>query len=379
MGIIEGLRASDVARSAGDFTGALRVIDTTLATAGDDTALRLARVHLLRECGRLQESLAEVDDLLKKRPFLAEAHLASGFLRLLSGDWSQGWAQREWRWHRPEYRRSMPPSLPVWDGSDSPKLRLRVIHEQGLGDALQFSRFFREIRQRVGSLEVETPPALMGLMTHAFPEIDSLVVPGAPTTADAWIGLMSLPERLQVTPATIPHASGYLRLPTPALPESPIKLLEPVPDRPRRLQIGLAPAGNPNHANDRFRTPPTEVFSALCHSVDADWWWVQPEVPDRLLNTLPVQAPPWPLNDFTDTARWMAVLDLVISVDTSAAHLAGALGRPTWILLPFAPDWRWGAAGTTTPWYDAARLYRQARPLDWDSALQSLITDLQSL
>lgn len=364
-----------VLRNAGRMEEALALVDGALEVAGDLPPLLVARITLLRELGRWDAALQTSARLLDLHPHLAEAHLAEGFIRLLIGDWPRGWACREWRWQQPAYRRLIPKDLPVWDGSRRPGCRLRVVHEQGLGDFLQFSRYFPAVQERVGSLVVETPPPLLGLMRHSFPAI-GFAPAGTGPAADAWVGLMSLPERLQASPVSIPHPDGYLMPPEPAPPGAGRAGTASEPTS-RYLRVGLAPTGNPRHFNDRFRS----LFHGACVGLagvkGVTWYRIQPESAPQC--GLPLEDPPFPLENMAATAHWMRSLDLVISVDTSVAHLAGALGCPVWILLPYAPDWRWGQVGDRTPWYASARLFRQIRPADWSSVMESLREGLEGI
>jgi hypothetical protein len=181
---------------------------------------------------------------------------------------------------------------------------------------------------------------------------------------------MSLPDRLQwIPPETTP--APYLQI-QPS--DSSTR-----PERPGPIRrIGWVSTGNPNHFNDRNRSLNAEALAEFRLPASVTAYRVQPEA--RLSDAMPfaVHAPEIALNDFYDTARWLEALDLIITVDTSVAHLAGALGIPVWILLPYAPDWRWGTEGETTRWYRSARLIRQPRPNDWRSALEQVQRGLES-
>ena len=369
----DSLRDSDLARSRGDFDEALRLLDRAVEAMGEEPALLLARVTVLRESGDHSAALTAATHLLRRHPLMAEGHLAEGFIRLLIGDWRGGWTHREWRWNRPEYRRLAPTDIPVWDGTPNPDCRLRVVHEQGLGDFIQFLRYLPTTLDRVGSLVVETPAPLLRIAATSYPDID-FVPEGSKPRADVWVGMLSLPERLGAASDSIPDPAGYLST-TSASPRTPRN--RQASPRGRLLRIGVAPSGNPKHPNDRLRTPSPEIFQPLAAIDGVDWCRIQPHDPGRPEISPSLQEPPWPLTDFSETARLMESLDLVLSVDTSVAHLAGALGLETWILLPFAPDWRWGASGDTTPWYRTARLYRQPRPADWHSVLDRVVLDLR--
>ena len=188
--------------------------------------------------------------------------------------------------------------------------------------------------------------------------------------ADTRINLMSLSDRLQWIP---PKKS----------PPTYLHVAPPLPSRQRHQKafirkIGWVSAGNPEHFNDRNCSLGPESFGQFRLPASIQAFRVQPDA--RMADELPfaLHAPEIELNDFSDTARWLETLDLVVTVDTSVAHLAGGLGIPVWILLPYAPDWRWGTDGETTRWYGSAQLFRQPRPNDWLSVLQSVQESLET-
>ena len=361
--------AAEQAVAAGHFDQGLALLDQTESLAGLLTQLGLTRVNTLRQARRWPEATTSCRALLGHHPNNAEAHLALGFIHLLQGQWLEGWREREWRWQHPGFRSLIPAQIPIWDGSHQPRTRLWVRCEQGFGDFLQFCRLLPLAAARVGSVVVTVPPSLLRLAQSSLAPID--VVPqGATPKADAWVSLMSLPDRLQwIPPETTP--APYLQI-QPS--DSSTR-----PERPGPIRrIGWVSAGNTDHFNDRHRSLNTEALAEFRLPASVTAYRVQPEA--RLSDALPftLHAPEIALNDFYDTARWLEALDLIITVDTSVAHLAGALGIPVWILLPYAPDWRWGTEGETTRWYRSARLIRQPRPNDWPSALEQVQRGLES-
>ncbi len=355
--------------SAGHFDQGLALLDQAESLAGPLPQLGLTRVNTLRQARRWPEATTCCRALLEHHPNSAEAHLALGFIHLLQSQWLEGWREREWRWQHPGFRSLIPAQIPIWDGSHQPRTRLWVRCEQGYGDFLQFCRLLPLAAARVRSVVVTVPPSLLRLAQSSLAPID--VAPeGATPEADAWVSLMSLPDRLQ----WIPPETG----PFPYLQPHPAAA-SPRPERSGPIQrIGWVSTGNPNHFNDRNRSLNAEALAEFRLPASVTAYRVQPET--RLSDALPfaLHAPGITLNDFYDTARWLEALDLIITVDTSVAHLAGALGIPVWILLPFAPDWRWGTEGETTRWYRSARLIRQPRPNDWRSALEQVQRGLES-
>ena len=354
---------SNLAKARGDLDRAIVCIEEAITLAGELQPLLLNRAGLLRESRQFASALQTLDRLLGLYPYSVDGHLAEGFIRMLMGDWDRGWRKREWRWNHPHFRKLMPPQLPVWDGSSAFQSRLWVVLEQGFGDFIQFSRLLPEIRNRVGEVIVRVPKALMSMARCSFPQIKWVEESEVPI-ADCWVGLMSLPERLRLQPDQVTGADGYLKIPFD-------RLQNEAPSH-GDLRIGLVHAGNSGHANDRFRSMSVEALSGLAEIPGVRWCQVQPEVRDANRLPMKLESPPFPLKDFAATALWIQSLDLVLSVDTSVAHLAGALGIPVWILLPYAPDWRWGVHGVESIWYRSARLFRQPRPLDWAAVLQDV-------
>jgi hypothetical protein len=314
--------------------------------------------------GRLAEAITVLEAAIQASPNNVHAHWNLAAALLLASDLPRGFAEYEWRKRHDQFRRDfIELPGPIWNGSDPRGRRILIRAEQGLGDAVQFARYLMAMLQRGGTPLLACEPSLVPLLKSlACGEVVSKYDPLP--RYDAWIDQMSLPHVLCTTLDTIPCPSGYLRADR-TLTEAHRASLPP------SRCIGLAWAGNPMHRNDRRRTPPGEAFAPLaavpgCHVISL--------VPDR---TLPgVALPRRRLTDYAETAALIAALDLVITVDTSIAHVAGALRHPAWVLLPYAPDWRWLLQRNDTPWYDSIRLFRQPSPGDWHSVIASVIAAL---
>jgi hypothetical protein len=355
--------------SQGHFESALSLLDQTEALAGPLPRLLLTRVNTLRQARHWSEALLRARELSATHPNSTEAHLALGFIYLLQGLWLDGWREREWRWQQPGFRNLIPAGIPIWDGTSQPDARLWIRCEQGYGDFLQFCRLLPNAAARVGSVVVTVPACLQRLAQASFPKIEFQLETNSPT-ADTWISLMSLPDRLQWTPpdtAPPPYfRTNHTGSACPRDAGGPIR------------RIGWVSAGNPDHFNDHNRSLSPECLRGFRLPPSIQAFRVQPDA--RFTDGVPFELlpPEIKLTDFSDTARWLETLDLVITVDTSVAHLAGGMGIPVWILLPYAPDWRWGTDGETTRWYRSARLIRQPRPNDWQSALEQVQRGLES-
>jgi Flp pilus assembly protein TadD len=317
--------------------------------------------NALQAAGRPEEALAIQDRALALDPMQPDVRYNRALVLLLLGR-AEGWAEHENRWDAPGFtspRRGL--AAPRWDGRRRPEATLLVHWEQGFGDTLQFVRYLAAARARVGRLVLEVQAPLRRLL-EGIPGADAVVAAGeALPPHDLHLPLLSLPALLGPGAALAP----------PYLAASPRR---PPGGRPR---IGLVWAGNPLHGNDRNRSLPLAALGVLRGLPGLAW--VSLQHGPRAAEVTGAEAPIAPGADFADTAAVVAGLDLVVAVDTAVAHLAGALGVPARLLLPFAPDWRWGPAGDTTPWYPAMRLLRQRAPGDWSAPLAELRAELERI
>ena len=334
------------------------------------------RGNTLLALGRHREALADYVHAQQLRPDLPDPHFNEALVRLTLGEFESGWRKHEWRWSLPFWRpRLRGFTQPAWLGESDPRDRVLLLHaEQGFGDTLQFCRYVPLVAATGARVVLEVQPALRTLLAQ-LPGVGTLVARGDTLPAfDLHCPLLSLPLAMGTRVFTIP----------PPLPR-----LQADPERtaawdarlgPRRgLRVGVAWQGNTGHDNDRNRSIPLERFAALlsplagASDAPVEFISLHPQVPPRdrpMLPALPALRDVGDgLNDFADTAALVAHLDLVIAVDTSVAHLAAAMGRPTWILLPHPADWRWMLDRDDSPWYPGVRLFRQAHAGDWDAVL----------
>ncbi|MBF0418681.1 MAG: glycosyltransferase family protein [Magnetococcales bacterium] len=363
-------RRGELAQAADCFTHALKA-------KPDYPDAWANRGCLSVELGELPRAMAHFEHALKLAPNLAEAHLALGMALLLIGNFTEGWRHHEWRWRRNGIV-GHGRQEPLWDGKALHGNAVLLHCEQGMGDSIQFVRFARHVKERGGTVVLRCPKPLERLFTGVS-GVDRLVtredqIP--PCTCQA--PLMSLPHILGTTLETIPTTIPYL-FPTP--PSWPIH--QNILARSQPLRVGLVWRGSAGFQDDQKRSMDPLFLQPLLSLTGI--WWIGLQVaarPGDLDVFSPcdhfIDASPW-LTDFAETAAIINTLDLVIAVDTAVLHLAGALGRPTWALLPFTPDWRWLLHREESPWYPSMRLFRQKRHGDWSEVVERVAAALRLL
>ncbi|MBW4475106.1 MAG: tetratricopeptide repeat protein [Stenomitos rutilans HA7619-LM2] len=327
---------------------------------------------LLRRLGRLEEAIAHYRNAIQLAPDSAGAHKNLGHALLLTGDLPQGFQEYEWRWRQPGWAaRSY--SQPLWNGSPLDGKTILLHAEQGLGDTIQFIRYAPLVKQLGARVIVECQSELLTLLESAT-DIDQLLAQGAPVPAfDVHAPLLSLPHLLGTTLETIPAHIPYLQPPQTLLSPLPSPL-SPLPS----LKVGIVWTGNPDHKNNRYRSFAINQFLAVCQLPEVSFYSLQKGADADLqtLSTVSIQDVGQHLHDFNDTAAAIAQLDLVITMDTAVAHLAGALGKPVWLLLSFAPDWRWLLEREDSPWYPTMRLFRQRQRGHWQGVFEQVAAAL---
>jgi len=356
------------------------------AVAAYDRALSLAPNHVkalnnrgfaLQSLNRHDEALASCSRALELQKDFADAHFNQAISLLTIGDFRRGFEKYEWRWQRtgmPAKRSRY--GRPLWLGEYPLQGRTILLHaEQGLGDTIQFVRYVALVAKMGTKAVLEVQPELKVLMER-IEGVAAVVARGEPLPPfDVRCPLGSLPLAFKTEPATIPSAGSYL-----AANDAHIGKWRPRLEALGRPHVAIAWSGNPEHMNDRNRSIPLSRLAPLWSAEPARFFAVQREMRSgdaELLAREPrVMQIGTELDDFADTAAVFALVDLVITVDTSVAHLAGAMGRPVWILVPFSPDWRWTLSGERSRWYPSARLFRQPSLGDWDSVIERLRGEL---
>jgi tetratricopeptide (TPR) repeat protein len=294
---------------------------------------------------------------------------------LLLGQAEEGWQRYEIRRRMPSADSARRPELKRWEaGQDIAGKRVLLMAEQGVGDAIQYLRLAPLLARRAARVIVEVPPVLRE-MVGGIPGVSAVIVPDDPAPGcDLLCPMMSLSLLLGYDPVRLPLPVPYLAVPAARRPVWRAWLGEG-----QGFRIGLSISGDPRHGRDRLRSIPLGCFAPLFAREDCVFVLLNPEL--RATDNAPVglRLPGAALGDFADTGALMGELDLIIAADTGVAHLAGALGRPVWTLLPFAPDFRWRLHGTETPWYPTMTLYRQTRIGDWDTIIATVARDLDAL
>ena len=335
----------------------------------------------LKENARFQEALIALRQAQLQPAGHVKAALHEAMVELLTGDFAHGWAHYESRWAQPDCKEKREFSMPQWLGEPLAGKRLFVHAEQGFGDTLQFVRFVPQLTQLGAQVSLMVQPELTSLAARIAPEAEHLASGAALPEVDYHCPLLSLPHALATRVETIPAAGAYLAA-LPELRDAWAKRLQKEFGKTRRYRVGLVWAGRPTHGNDANRSLSLSLLQPLLDLPGIEWVGLQKGPAAAQAEAFePVLSLGPRLESFEDTAAVLTELDELVSVDTAVAHLAGALGRPVRLLLPFIPDWRWlwGPAPTaqdTTPWYPDMRLYRQRARGDWADPIRRLAGDL---
>jgi tetratricopeptide (TPR) repeat protein len=332
---------------------------------------------------RLDAAIVQGEAAIALAPLDSEAHINLGMSYLMSGDFARGWPLFEWRLHGTQNRDKYPyrDLVKRWSGESLGDGKLLVSRDQGVGDFILFSRLFPMVKARGLQLFVECPPEIAPLY-RGFPGVDRLLlgtsdVRRAPHI-DAQIPLGSLPLVLKIDTATIPSAVPYLR----ADIAQTLSFRERFAALGIGRKVGIVWAGSPKHGSDRYRSCNLSAFAALAGVPNVRWISLQKGPAQSQLELAPfgmnILDLSYELTDYSATAAAISALDLVITVDTSVAHLAGALGKAVWTLLGFETFWLWQTNVSTTPWYPTMRLFRQPAPNAWDALFSNVRTALST-
>jgi hypothetical protein len=385
---------------AGRTDKACIALNMALQIDPDNNAARLNFAETLRQVGKFEEADAEYEHVLRLNENDPGAHFSRGMIALSLGEYARGWADYEWRFQVPDFpSRPLKSIFPGWQGEALDDKAIVLSMEQGMGDAIMGIRYARVIKAKWPTATVwfYGHVLLQDLMLGAgvdgvFYEADEggrMIRDGEPFEYHYHIPILSLPHRFGTTLATVPAEVPYIvaREDWPEVPSiTPWKKIRGMmrPDTGRR-QIGLVWAGSRHHGRDKWRSLEPELFQPIidahpeCQFYSLQLGPREKEV-SRLRGVLDLAPAIHAAGDsWAATAQAVRQLDAVVCCDTAVAHLAGALGVPVFVAIPFSPDFRWGLSGETTPWYPTMRLFRQPTADDWSPVIQRINGELRTL
>ena len=367
-------------RKQGRLAEALRMAQDAVALSPAQAVyhLNLARIQL--DLDDEEAAQAAVFEALARDRDHVESHLVLGEMLLRRGEMRAGWRELEWLDRTNTWFRALPKmTIPKWSGMRLARGRLLVIADQGFGDVIQYSRFIPAAADLCHEVIVICDPALVGLLARVRGVTTCVSQWEALPPLTAWTRLSRLPWLFGTDQHTIPAPDGHVTA-DPVRVDAWRKRISGWANR-KALRIGLAWAGNPKHANDHRRSIPLAALAPLLATPEACFVALQRMIPERdqafmdtASNLLDISAD---LTDFGETAAAIARLDLIITVDSAVAHLAGALGKEAWVLLPEPSDWRWMRRRTDTPWYPSLRLFRQPASGEWLPVIRAVTGELK--
>ncbi len=367
----------------GKFREATETFEKSLELMPDNESVHRNLGAVLIRQGKLAEGTEYSNSALRLNPRSAEAHRNRAIVWLLTGNFAAGWDEYEWRFYCSDHAPSRHPQ-PMWDGNPFPGRTLLLFAEQGLGDTIHFLRYAEMARRRGGRVVVECQAALLPLLSE-YRGADQLIARGQPLPPfDLQLPLMSAPRVFQTDETSIPAPIPYLTARAELQAQWRDRLAKQIPSD--RLRVGLVWQGSRDHHADRQRSIPLAEFLPLADPSIQLISLQKGEGTSRmgsLAGQLSLLDFGGMLDEthgpFLDTAAILANIDLLITIDTSVAHLAGAMGIPTWVLLSHAPDWRWLLDREDSPWYPSIRLFRQDSGGEWKTVLTRVASELKKM
>ncbi len=363
-------------RLRGDLDEAIESYTKALQIKPDFTAAMNNLGTALRDQGKLDEAIIWYRQAIALNPHFADAHWNLSFALLLAGQYAEGWQEYEWIWKLNKTAYRLP--HPVWDGRNIQGQRILLYAEQGFGDVIQFVRYAPMVADKGAEVIIGCQRELKPLM-KSVAGVRSVAAFGESVRQfDVQCPLPSLPRLFNTTLDCIPRRVPYMHADVCTVESWRHRLsLDNA-----KLNVGLAWAGSPGHLNDRNRSCPLRLFLPLAGIDGIRLVSLQKEIYEKwtadTLADFGLIDHTRDIDDFSDTAAIIMNLDLVITVDTAVAHLAGALGKTVWTLLPFAPDWRWMLDRDDSPWYPTMRLFRQHSPGNWESVISKVDAELKN-
>jgi tetratricopeptide (TPR) repeat protein len=364
-----------LAGGAEEVGEALQGFERHVGLHPQDAEAQLQLGHLYQQVDRHEESLSAYERAVALEPDRPDFHFARAQALLFLGRYEEGWQEYDWRWRMPSLNEAMLRfSEPRWDGRKLEQGTVLLHGESAFGDAIQFVRYATLAAERCAKVIVQCPPALQALIA-GVPGVAQAVPEGEPLPPfDAHLPLIACPLLFGTTLATVPWRGPYFHADAARAAHWRERVAQAAP---RRRKVGVLWTGNANNPNNRQRSFEARQLALLAPAGhDVSFFSLQKGAPPPQAGDLPPEMHfvdlTAELRDFSDTAALLAQLDLVIAVDTSVAHLAGALGRPTWLLLPHSAEWRWLADGADCPWYPTMRLFRLETERDWEGGLRKV-------
>jgi len=332
--------------------------------------------------GRNNEALEAYRTVVEAQPASAMAHVSYGMALLFAGQYLEGWQHYSWRWKAPPpSEQPRPYPQPIWRGQEVNGKRVLLYAEQGFGDTINFVRYAPLVAQRGAKVIVQCPPALVKLLART-PGVESVISENDPLPPfDFHASMMDLPMVFGTTLQTIPAQVPYLKCDPAKVERWTTRLAADEPQGRPAMRIGLCWSGNPRRNQNRIRSIPLETLGPL-GALGPHMRFISLQKGFSTRNT---SVSHWltdyddQLTDFDETAALMMNLDLILTVDTAIAHLAGALARPTWTMLCLGPDWRYMAGRADIPWYPTMKLIRQTRWNDWTPVVEQIVQMLKAV
>jgi tetratricopeptide (TPR) repeat protein len=329
----------------------------------------------LNELNRYEEALASYDKSISLKPDSADAFWGQALSQLVTGNFESGWKSYEYRWKRTKADPIRHQQFPLLTSlSDIPGKSVLVWGEQGYGDTIQFSRFIEKLIELKADVIFEVQEPLKDLIQNSFLRPKIISQTESTGVIDFQIPLLSLPLLFSTNFDNIPSANSYIR----ADEDITIFWKDKLNPTNKKMNVGVACSGNKNHSNDQNRSMNLSFFEPIADK--ANLFLIQKDLREKdhdFLNQHPdIKFLGEEIESFNDSASIIQAMDLVITVDTSLAHLSGALGKPTLILLPWSPEWRWLLDRQDSPWYPTATLFRQPNKDNWEAVINEVILHL---
>lgn len=368
-------------QSLGRDVEALQWFDRAVSLHKDHVVALINKASSLQQLRRFDEAVGIYHHVKAVDPASTEPDWNLSFVALLNGNFETGWAGREIRWSRPSSFPNIP--LPMWLGNEPLEGKsILIVSDEGMGDAIQFARYIPMVAERGARVVFAVQDPLLLLMSD-LPGVSqcipvSAIAPNGWATCDFHCSIMSLPLAFKTALDTIPPLLQHW----PSIAKDRVRTWEDRLGAHNKLRVGLVWSGHPAHKNDHNRSLPLDMLARV---LDVDATFVSLQKEPRLRDQATLREHPGiidltaSLSDLSETAALISCLDLVITVDTSVAHLAASVGRPTWVLLPYSPDYRWLLDRDDSPWYPTVRLFRQTETRDFGSVLDRVRTELLAL